>query len=189
MSAEVLFEEGESRVVIFYAFAMDYSMKELIESVEWRQNDIKIFGKIYQEPRLTEWYGSAYTYSSIHWPKKSFPPVFLRIKKTIEKSVGWEFDALLLNYYRDGQDSMGWHRDNEPELDQTCIASLSLGQTRTFKIRHRESKKTWNISLNHGDLLVMWNMQSQFEHSIPKSKKQMKARLNLTFRKMKNEIL
>ena len=168
---------------------MGISMDELVDQVDWKQNEIKIFGKVHPEPRLTEWYGSAYTYSNIHWPEKDFPPVFHRIKQSIEQAANWEFDALLLNYYRDGQDSMGWHRDNELELDQTCIASLSLGQTRTFKIRHRESKKTWNIALKHGDLLLMWNLQSEYEHSIPKSKKRMNPRLNLTFRKMKSEIL
>lgn len=188
MSTEILIEEGDSKAVLFSAFAMEYTLEQLTEQVEWKQNEIKIFGKIYPEPRLTEWYGSAYTYSNIHWPQKAFPSTFQKIKQAIEAAANWEFDALLLNYYRDGQDSMGWHRDNEPELDQTCIASLSLGQTRTFKIRHRESKTTWNISLKHGDLLLMWNLQSEFEHSIPKSKKPMEPRLNLTFRRMKSEI-
>jgi alkylated DNA repair dioxygenase AlkB len=92
------------------------------------------------------------------------------------------FNAVLLNYYRNGQDSMGWHRDNEPEIIGKTIASVSLGSARAFKIRHRDSKKTYTVELPAGSLLLMTGLQKDYEHSLPKRAGNDESRINLTFR-------
>jgi len=93
-----------------------------------------------------------------------------------------EFDAVLCNLYRNGQDAMGWHRDNEPQIDPSIIASVSFGASRDFKIRHRTSKETWSVALEHGDLLAMEQLQSDFDHALPRRARVDSPRLNLTFR-------
>ena len=90
--------------------------------------------------------------------------------------------AVLCNLYRDGQDAMGWHRDNEPEIDPAVIASVSFGAARDFKVRHRETKEGWTVSLGHGDLLAMEHLQSDFDHALPRRARVDTPRLNLTFR-------
>jgi alkylated DNA repair dioxygenase AlkB len=102
----------------------------------------------------------------------------------VGKAAGFDFNAVLVNGYRDGQDAMGWHRDNELEIDTSCIASLSLGANRTFKIRDRRTKKVMNLELEHGDLLVMEHLQEVHEHSLPKRAKVHEPRLNFTFRRL-----
>ncbi|MEO0405037.1 MAG: alpha-ketoglutarate-dependent dioxygenase AlkB, partial [Bacteroidota bacterium] len=147
-------------------------------------NSIKVFGKEYQEPRLTEYYGPPYQYSSIAWPEQEIPNWLSPLKLQLCELSQFSFNSVLLNYYRDGQDSMGWHRDNEKEMDSSVIASLSFGAERIFKIRHRDSKKTINIPLKNGDVLIMRDLQEDHEHSIPKTKKVLDPRINLTFRRM-----
>ena len=100
----------------------------------------------------------------------------------VSELANFSYNGVLVNGYRDGQDSMGWHRDNEPEIDTASIASLSLGATRTFKIRHRTTKEVVNVELAHGDLLVMEHLQTLHEHSVPKRAKVAAPRMNFTFR-------
>lgn len=162
------------------------ALESLAESIEWTQNDIQIFGKVYKEPRLTAWFGPKYQYSSIKWPARELPPSLEKIQNKLIDLTNFHFNAVLLNYYRDGQDSMGWHRDNESEIDQRCIASISLGTARNIDFRHRRKKELkQRIKLEHGSLLFMWNCQEDWEHQIPKSKKISEARINLTFRRIK----
>ena len=94
------------------------------------------------------------------------------------------FNACLFNQYRDGQDSMGWHRDNEPEINPSCIASVSFGASRDFVIRHRTTKEKWLVHLHHGDLLVMENLQDAYEHALPKRLRVGEPRINLTLRRI-----
>ena len=106
------------------------------------------------------------------------------LNREVSDAAGFEFNAVLVNGYRNGQDTMGWHRDNEPEIDATCIASVSLGATRTFKIRDRRNQSVLNVELGHGDLLVMENLQDVHEHSVPRRAKVKEPRMNFTFRRL-----
>lgn len=151
--------------------------------IRWQQNQIVVFGKTYDEPRLTAWFGPAYTYSSISWPATQIPVELGRINKLISNTLRCrEFDAVLCNLYRNGQDAMGWHRDNEREIDPAMIASVSLGAERDFRIRQRSTRETWTVRLGHGDLLSMEHLQSDHEHALPRRAKVNGPRLNLTFR-------
>jgi alkylated DNA repair dioxygenase AlkB len=112
-------------------------------------------------------------------------PFFLQeIKNQIEEVAGFSFNAVLLNYYRDERDSMGWHSDDEPEMNQTMIASLSLGAERVFKFRHKASKQKLQVKLTSGSLLLMKNFQENWQHAIDKSTKPIGGRINLTFRQI-----
>lgn len=150
----------------------------------WRQNDIRVFGQWHKEPRLTAWWGPAYQYANISWPSRPLDGEVGVLTKRVMQLAGAEYNGVLVNGYRDGQDSMGWHRDNEPEIDTTSIASLSLGTTRTFKIRDRRTKHVFTVDLGHGDLLVMEHLQDVHEHSVPKRMKVSEPRMNFTFRRL-----
>lgn len=150
----------------------------------WRQNDIRVFGQWHKEPRLTAWWGPAYQYANVRWPERSMSQDVQSLKARVEALAAFQYNGVLVNGYRNGQDSMGWHRDNEPEIDQTSIASLSLGASRTFKVRDRRTKSVVNIELQHGDLLGMEHLQSVHEHSVPKRTKVTEPRMNFTFRRL-----
>ena len=150
----------------------------------WRQNDIRVFGQWHKEPRLTAWWGPAYQYANVSWPSQPLDGEVGVLTNRVMQLAGADYNGVLVNGYRDGQDSMGWHRDNEPEIDPTSIASLSLGATRTFKIRDRRSRQVFNVELSHGDLLVMEHLQDVHEHSVPKRKKVSEPRMNFTFRRL-----
>ncbi len=160
------------------------AFQELASQVEWQQNKIRVYGKWYDEPRLTAWFGPAYKYSSIEWPERAMPFFLQEIKNQIEKVAGFSFNAVLLNYYRDERDSMGWHSDDEPEMNQTMIASLSLGAERVFKFRHKATKQKLQVKLTSGSLLLMKNFQENWQHAIDKSSKPIGGRINLTFRQI-----
>lgn len=160
-------------------------LEELYKSIHWRQNSIRVFGKTHLEPRLTAWYGPPYSYSSISWPGAPLPPMLQELCDDLSQAHQFPFNSVLLNCYRSGQDAMGWHRDNEPEMDTRLIASVSLGASRSFKIRDRQSKESWTLDLDHGSLLVMENMQENYEHSLPRRKKVEGMRINLTFRRIR----
>ncbi|MCK7559494.1 alpha-ketoglutarate-dependent dioxygenase AlkB [Chitinophaga sedimenti] len=167
----------------------DYFIR-LQQETQWKQEPIKIFGKEVMQPRLTAWYGDtdkSYTYSGITMQPQAWNPVLTAIKSTIEKVAEAQFTSALLNYYRDGQDSMGWHRDNEKQLGvNPVIASVSFGAPRIFKLRHYEKKTpVINIELTHGSLLLMTGAtQHYWEHALPKTARVKEGRINLTFRKI-----
>lgn len=157
----------------------------------WRQDTISLYGKQHLIPRLTAWYGESdkpYTYSGIAMDPQPFTDTLLDIKNQVEQACNAVFTSVLLNYYRTGQDSMGWHRDNEKELGTNpIIASLSFGQTRPFHVRHKFRKDVPKlvVPLSSGSLLLMKGaMQHFWEHQVPKSAKPLKPRINLTFRKI-----
>jgi alkylated DNA repair dioxygenase AlkB len=159
----------------------------LWKGTEWHQPDNK-WGKT---PRLIAYYGAKpYTYSGItHYPK-AIPESLYNIKLQISEVAGCDFNSILLNYYRDGKDSIGWHSDDEHGLGSDAIvASLSLGETRLFKIRpqscYKDIRKKIDFSLEHGDLLVMpAGFQDVYEHCIPKTAKRVNGRINVTLRKV-----
>ena len=163
----------------------------LLDQIEWQEDEIKLFGKIYKQPRLTALYGAndaSYSYSGITMFPKPFNSVLKEIKTRIEDTSEVKFTSVLLNYYRDGSDSNGWHSDDEKELGKNpMIASLSLGSERTFQLRHKKDKaQRKNLLLQHGSLLIMaGETQHHWQHCIPKSKKIISPRINLTFRVIK----
>jgi len=162
-------------------------LQVLAQTINWKQEKIKLFGKELPMPRLTAWYGDkSYTYSGLRNEPQAWIPVLQQIREQLTAATGKEFNSVLLNLYRNGQDSMGWHADDEPELGlQPCIASLSFGETRRFGFRHRYNKAFENkyITLHPGSLLLMQGLtQHNWHHNLPKSTKAGGIRINLTFR-------
>lgn len=161
---------------------------ELLLQTNWQQDDIKVFGKTYQQPRLTALYGDSgkpYSYSNITMYPKIFTPLLEKIKTKIQQVSEHSFNTVLLNLYRDGKDSNGWHADNEKELGKNpVIASVSFGETRPFHFKHRTIKtESHKLNLTHGSLLIMkGEMQHYWLHQIAKTKKPIAPRINLTFR-------
>lgn len=183
MKPEVLAEKDGKLVLFPQYFPEQYEV--LKEVLPWTRNKIRVFGKLYDEPRLTYWCGPAYKYSNISWPETPFHPILDQIRRDLNERFDFEFNAVLVNFYRDGNDAMGWHRDNEPEMDTRLIASISFGATRNFRLRHREDGTKLDVPLASGDLLIMEDMQHHWEHSIPRSKRVTEGRINLTFRRIR----
>ena len=162
--------------------------KRLLNNIEWQQDTITLFGKTHLQPRLTAFYANnknTYKYSNIVMNPHRFKKDLLNIKKTIESELNTEFTSCLANLYRDGNDGMGWHADNEKELGKNpIIASISFGAERNFHLKHKTNKnlKT-KLVLQHGSLLLMQGeTQSNWLHQLPKTKKTIGNRINLTFR-------
>ena len=165
-------------------------LDRLLYETDWKEESITLFGKKYKQPRLTAWYGEEqmnYSYSGINMVAVPFTPTLLKIRSLVEYFTNETFNSVLLNLYRDGDDSNGWHSDDEKELGKDpVIASLSLGAVRKFKLKYRlDSTIRYDISLGHGSLLLMKAETQHFwKHQIPKSKKVDQARINLTFRRI-----
>lgn len=168
----------------------DRYFQKLWEETPWRQDRIRLFGKEHLQPRLTALYANnekPYTYSGISMYPEEFSAELLAIKEKAEALCGMEFTTCLLNLYRNGQDSMGWHADDEPELGKDpLIASVSLGEERLFKLKHKQDKnQKFDIIPAHGSLLVMRGKTQHFwKHQVPKTKKEKGQRINLTFRRI-----
>lgn len=141
MNGEVIIHDGMSKAHYYPTFYPDIQLDKLVGAIPWQQNKIRVFGKEYNEPRLTAWFGPPYTYSNISWPQADFPQVLEPIKEKLIQTAGFPFNSVLLNLYRDGNDAMGWHRDNEREMDTSLIASVSFGVTRAFRIRRFHGEK------------------------------------------------
>ncbi|MDC1203831.1 alpha-ketoglutarate-dependent dioxygenase AlkB [Salibacteraceae bacterium] len=160
----------------------------LLKEVAWEEREIKIFGKTYNQPRLIAWQGDlSYKYSGGTWPASPFSKTVRLLKNAVEMETGATYNGVLLNLYRNGNDSMGWHSDNEKELGvDPIVASLSLGEDRVFKIRPNSEKgNSTSLILHNNSLLVMKaGFQNLYEHSIPKTRKPKGIRINLTFRKL-----
>ncbi len=161
----------------------DNYYKTLLHQTPWEQKPITIFEKTLPTPRLTAWYGRHRDRSRADTP---LTPLLQEIKTKVEQACGIPFTSVLLNLYRDGKDSVAWHRDNERELGpRPVVASVSFGETRPFEIRHkfRKDLEKIRIPLEHGSFLLMaGTMQHFWEHQIPKTSKPISPRINLTFR-------
>ena len=163
-------------------------MRELLTAINWKQEPIKIFGRQVMQPRLTAWYGDItrpYAYSGITMLPTGWIQPLLEIKSIAEQYSGDVSTSALLNLYRDGNDHLGWHRDNEKVLGTTpTIASVSFGAARTFQLRsYKEKNDLISLELQPGSIVIMKGAsQQQWEHRIPKSKKTGNARINITFR-------
>jgi len=166
----------------------DSLLKLLLDGTPWQQDDITVFGKTYPQPRLTALYGEnarTYTYSNITMHPNEFTNELIEIKNRVEKSTKYIFTTCLLNLYRDGNDSNGWHSDDEKELGTNpIIASLSLGAERIFHFKHKSlTHLKQKLVLHHGSLLLMsGKTQHNWLHQLPKTKKKIGKRINLTFR-------
>jgi len=166
-------------------------LRLLLKTIEWQEDTIKVFGKTYLQPRLTALYANnlnSYTYSNITMYPLMFTDDLLEIKSAIENEIDTIFTSCLANLYRNGQDSNGWHADNEKELgNQPIIASVTFGVERIFHFKHKKDNtlKT-KLLLKHGSLLVMkGDTQNYWLHQLPKTKKRIAERINLTFRIIK----
>lgn len=164
---------------------------KLLQEIAWQQDNITVFGKTHPQPRLTALYGNEgkpYSYSNITMQPHPWNTLLQKIKYHIETTTECQFTTVLLNQYRDGKDSNGWHADNEKELGTNpIIASLSFGAKRVFQLKHNtiaDAKKS--IVLEHGSLLLMKGSTQHFwKHQIPKTAKPIGNRINLTFRSIK----
>jgi alkylated DNA repair dioxygenase AlkB len=160
----------------------------LRSEILWKQDEIKIFGKVHNVPRLQAWYGDkekSYSYSGIKMEPNKWIDSLSTIKFDVEKLTGYKVNSVLANLYRNGNDSNGWHADDEKELGENpVIASLSLGESRKFKMKHKEDKSIKkDILLTNGSLLIMsGETQEKWKHTIAKTKLKVGERINLTFR-------
>ena len=163
----------------------DEVLDRLVAETAWRAESITLWGKQHLQPRLTAWHGDArYSYSGLDLEPIPFTPLLLQVKAAVEGATGHTFNSVLLNYYRDGRDSMGMHSDDEPELGANpVIASLSFGAARTFILRHKHTRQTVKLALTSGSMLLMRGSTQHFWlHGINKSARQIGPRVNLTFR-------
>ena len=160
----------------------------LREAIPWRQPVIRVFGQRHPVPRLTCWVGDpgcSYRYSGLLERPHAFTPPLEDLRQLLEAHLGVRFNSLLLNRYRSGADRMGWHADDEPELDdQAPIASLSLGVARDLRFRPRRGDEpAFAVRLEDGDLLVMQApTQHHWQHALPPRTRVVAERINLTFR-------
>ncbi|MBD0786228.1 alpha-ketoglutarate-dependent dioxygenase AlkB [Vibrio sp. Y2-5] len=163
----------------------DQSFLTLKNELDWQQEEIRMFGKKVLQPRLQAWHGDRpYTYSGLSMQPHPWTPTLLELKTACEAVAEHTFNSVLVNLYRNGQDSMGWHQDNETELGTNpVIASLTLGESRRFVLRHLSTKEKYEVELGHGSLLIMaGETQHYWQHSVPKTTKNKEERINLTFR-------
>ncbi len=164
--------------------------EQLYKKANWRQEQITLYGKEHPVPRLQAWYGdagAAYGYSGIALEPEPWLPELESLRQAVQQASGEMFNSVLVNLYRDGQDSNGWHADNEPELgERPVIASVSLGETRRFRFRAQlDKQQTHALDLPDGSLLVMGaGTQQHWQHQITKTRRAVGPRINLTFRRV-----
>lgn len=182
---------------VFYLSELELSrdrnaiLNQLISDTPWQQEDLVVWGKKFAQPRLVAWYGdkgSDYTYSGIRLISLPWTDLLLEIRRRVETVTAASFNSVLLNYYRDHRDSMGFHSDDEPELgERPVIASLSLGEERTFVLKHKLNKlaKPVRLRLASGSLLLMkGDTQRYWKHGILKETRPCGPRINFTFRRI-----
>jgi alkylated DNA repair dioxygenase AlkB len=168
----------------------DFYFDELTKSIPWQHDEVMMFGKKIITKRKVAWYGDegcSYTYSKILRVPISWNETLLEIKNQVEEKANTNFNSCLLNLYHDGSESMAYHADDEPMLEQHgTIASVSFGEARMFQIKHNTKKEfKQSLLLEHGSLLVMKNgAQIHYKHQIPKATQPKNPRINLTFRKI-----
>jgi alkylated DNA repair dioxygenase AlkB len=166
----------------------DALIQVLKTNIRWNQETIQMYGKLLNTPRLTAWYGDnskTYAFSGKKYDPYPWTDELLFIKQRVDAAAGITFNSVLLNLYRNGNDSVAWHADDEPELGiNPVIASVSFGQMRRFDVRHKANKKQrYSVDLENGSLLIMkGELQHRWEHQVPKSAKALNQRINLTFR-------
>jgi alkylated DNA repair dioxygenase AlkB len=168
----------------------DRYLQQLLNEIEWRQDLIRLYGREHRIPRQHQWYadsGVSYHWSGINMQPLNWIPPLTRLRDDLREKTGFAFNSVLANLYRDGNDSMGWHSDDEQELGvEPVIASISLGAERDFHLRRKDrgtGGRARSISLPHGSLLLMCGAsQRDWQHALPKRRRISKPRINLTFR-------
>ena len=189
---EELLSEGGSALLYRGVIApreADLLLSRLREATGWEQPAIHMYGKSMLQPRLVAWFGDpgvTYSYSGTTHMPIGWTTDLLRLKGECERVSNAQFNSALANLYRDGNDSVAWHADDEPELGtEPVIASLSLGAERRFHLRHRASGQTVRVDLPTGSVLVMsGRCQAEWSHQISKTKRQVGPRINITFRRV-----
>ncbi len=188
------FQENDTldwRNIDWTGFSEDKFQQIHFANIRWKRDKIKMYGKQIPLPRLTSWYGDqgrSYSYSGINSQPNMWNKGLLYLKNAIEKVAGVTFNSVLLNWYRNGEDYLNWHADDEPKLgDSPVIASVNFGATRDFVIRRNDDNAIKiTIPLKHGTLLIMKrSLQHFWQHQVPKRKKVKGSRFNLTFRNIK----
>ena len=167
----------------------DYYLDTIVNALQWQQRTLHVYNQDHLTPRLIAWCaepGLEYSYSGDTTPQQDWPPALVQLKNRVETYCNSRFNGALLNYYRNGEDRMGWHCDDEASLGvQPVIASVSLGADRTFQFRPKPPRRGERIDmqLENGSLLLMsGNTQALWQHALPKRKRVQQARLNITFR-------
>ena len=194
----VILEDGQFRFYPqFFSIPDSDRWFEDLHHLDWQTETLRIAGREILVPRLTAWHGEEgidYRYSGVDHRAKPWTQTLLQIKSRIEKHLALQckqsepvvsFNSVLGNWYRNGQDSVAWHADDEVELGhQPLIASVSLGASRTFQVKHkRDSNRRYKWLLPHGSLLIMQgDSQADFQHQVPKEKHVTESRINLTYR-------
>lgn len=170
--------------------AADALVAALTVEIPWERHRLRIFGREVDSPRLSCWIGDPdadYTYLRVRYEPRPWPDSLRALRARLREETGFDFNGVLANRYRDGRDGMGWHADDEPEIDAAApIASVSLGATRRFVLRRRDDRADKHaIDLEHGSLLIMSaGMQRDWEHALPKTARGVGERINLTFRRI-----
>lgn len=191
MEQSIVLEEGDLRFFphFYQKTESDQFFQILQREIQWQHEQVVLFGKSHFIPRLSAWYGDrgrSYTYSNLRMEPLPWIPKLWEIKQQLEKYLDLNFNSVLLNLYRNGQDHVSWHSDDEKELGHNpTIASISFGGTRRFLMSHKTkpSLAPVELLLNHGSLLIMQGQTQHFwKHKIAKTSKTVSPRINLTFR-------
>jgi alkylated DNA repair dioxygenase AlkB len=166
----------------------------LMQNIQWENDDLVFLGKHVTTKRKVAWYGDSeyvYTYSNTTKRALAWTSKLSELKQIVEKCAGTKFNSCLLNLYHNGNEGMGWHSDDENSLGKNnTIASLSFGAERKFSFKHKQTKQTISLLLEHGSLLIMkGGTQSNWLHSLPKSKNITQPRINLTFRTIRYDVI
>lgn len=172
----------------------DYYFEKLLHTIQWKNDEAVIFGKHIITKRKAAWHGDIgclYTYSNTTKQALAWTKELLDLKQITEELTASRYNSCLLNLYHNGEEGMAWHSDDENSLCRNAtIASFSLGAARKFSFRHKKTKETQSLLLEHGSLLMMKeDTQTNWLHALPKSKKVLGARINLTFRTMVGQLV
>ncbi len=178
--------------VLYVPRFVDRDVRALTAAIDWREESLVMFGRTITVPRLCAWYGDqsvVYRYSNVSHVAAEWPPAVAELRDELSRRLGWRSNFVLANLYRDGRDSIGWHSDDERDLgSRPCIASLSFGASRRFRLRSRDGARCTALLLEHGSLLLMWGTsQRLWQHALPKVRGEVGARVNLTFRAVRSD--
>ncbi|ABE54267.1 DNA-N1-methyladenine dioxygenase [Shewanella denitrificans OS217] len=159
------------------------------KSYPFERPQIEVYGKLHPIPRQQVWFADedcGYRYASLFISPTPWPALLMQLRQRLQAELGLVFNGVLVNFYADGQDTVGWHSDDEAEIRKpSSIASISIGATRDFQIRHKRSQETFTLPLVSGDLLIMQpGMQQTWQHAVPRRAKVKAPRINLTFREL-----
>jgi alkylated DNA repair dioxygenase AlkB len=188
MTTSLLPRDGIAFLVPGAVGDADRLMAALRRDIAWRQDEATVMGRRIPIPRLQAWHGDGqYVYSGIRLEPSPWTPDLLILKGVAEDIAGESFNSVLINLYRDGRDSVAWHADDEPSLGRDpVIASLSLGAVRRFQLQHKTTGLRIDLDLPHGSCLVMAGpTQHHWRHQIPKTRRPVDPRINLTFRRIR----